>query len=270
VGSRGTSKGRHRARVRIVDAWLIAGVLATVGIWFLAVRHTDALPSFIASPLVEEGAQRPSRNQPTPVVEEGAKRRSRNQGTTAEPKAIHVSIIGDGATLGDKPSRSSYSVWPVLIHQHMNVVDEVHAIPGTGYVAGDAFRQPFASRLTNALVDKPDVLLVVGSRADATQDPAVVRTAALDLYRAARRMNPKLTILAIGPIWDATRPSRGALAADQAVRSAAADAHVIYVSALTWLNDPHWLGRGAVPNAAGQEALATRIATVLTRHVRGV
>ena len=183
-------------------------------------------------------------------------------------KRLVVSNIGDGYTEGTRFGGAHESGWPTLLAKRLHVDTQVNAMARTGYLTGNDYRPTFGTQLTTALASRPDVLLVVGGRSDSTLDPSQVRAAALDLFRRAQQAEPRLKIFAIGPLWDASTPTPGAVAESDAVRSAADEAGVTFVPALTWLHDPAWISQdGITPDNEGHRVLARRIVGILQHRL---
>lgn len=182
-----------------------------------------------------------------------------------------VSFIGDSYTGGsDMGGGGDRNYTKILGSKYgWHVVNT--AVGGTGYVHAGPGRAPFeAAQLAKALRERPNLLVVEGSRNDEYNDPSAVRLAADRLIGDVRAQSPATKILIVGPIWSAEPPTKGVLAARDAVRYAASDNHVPFIDPIEerWLSGgpPGTIGTDMVhPTDAGHLRMATLLEADMAR-----
>lgn len=123
-----------------------------------------------------------------------------------DPRVNHIAVIGDSYTTGTDlgglgPRDWTNLAWQNLADHGIQVVADVSAEGGAGYVARGNRGSVF-SDLT-ARVVKPDDTLIVfyGSRNDKDSDPVAITNMSHDALAVARRMAPTAQLLVIGPPW---------------------------------------------------------------------
>lgn len=162
--------------------------------------------------------------------------------------------------LGDSYTAGSLNTvkWPAVVAGQMKWNYVNAAVGGAGY--SNSAGNNLAAQI-DAMEVVPDIVVVTGSRND-VYNPEAVKDAATDLYAKLKVAAPEARVVVIGPIWDSTEPSSGAVAANEATKEAATEAGLPFVDALSenWLGVPALIqGDGVHPNDAGQQKLAERI-----------
>ncbi len=172
------------------------------------------------------------------------------------PRPARLAVIGDSYSAGAADSVA----WPELLSERRGWYLHNISVDGTGYVAGR--EMAFPNRFGYLLSQRPDVVVVAGSRNDENSPPSQVEAAATALFTELKTKAPKAVVLVIGPIWDSSPPTGGARAANDATRRATESAGFTFVDALSanWLSDPALLQADRVhPTDAGQNVLTDRI-----------
>lgn len=178
-----------------------------------------------------------------------------NRPTEAPKMAVpSVAVVGDSYSAG----ASNTVLWHQVIARTLPAKVTDVSLGGAGYAVPG---RDFAAQVQK-LPATSDLVIVAGSRND--QDaPGNVGPAARSLYAAIKAKAPAAKIVVIGPIWDSSKPSAGAVSANEEVRAAAKEAKLPFIDALAenWLSDPDLIQKvdGVHATDNGEKVLAERI-----------
>lgn len=175
-----------------------------------------------------------------------------------------VQIIGDSYTSGSGEGRG-LDGWPARIQGRYGIQMRSVAMGGMGYVTTDAYSRTFMYQVDKLSDANPDVILLVGSRNDASTGAGAVYEAAIEVMAEVKKRAPK--VIAIGPIWDSSDPNGGAKAARDAVKRAAKDSGITFVDGLRWFAGRDDLIRDDLvhPTNEGHKVLRDRVYEVLVK-----
>ncbi|WP_433802230.1 SGNH/GDSL hydrolase family protein [Actinomycetospora sp. CA-084318] len=180
-----------------------------------------------------------------------------------------VAVIGDSFTTGTAQGGTGAANWVSLLAASRDWAVTSTAIGGTGYVAAPPGTAPYEpAQLDAALAAGPRLVVVEGSRNDASSPPDRVGAAATALYRDLRARAPQARLVVIGPIWsDGTQPAPVRAIRD-AVRDAATAAGATWIDPVAdgWFARPAGLigADGIHPTDAGHRLMAERVDAALT------
>ena len=201
--------------------------------------------------------------------------------TSTETAAVpRIEILGDSYVGGSAQGGKGQANWTSLVGTRFGEADtqvEINPIaqPNSGYLARGVTGLVFREAATQRLRPDADVVLIFGSRNDGRQSETSMYEAARTLYSDLRILSPKAEIIVVGPVWvDANVPDFIAVN-NQAMASAAAEADVRYVDAVTegWFAETEGtlIGEDGVhPTDAGHAYLAELIYPVLAETVAGL
>lgn len=174
-----------------------------------------------------------------------------------------VTYLGNSFTGGSLMDSGPTSRWPALVSDRLDVSDTVITADASGYVTrGIGF-----ARYRDLADDVPAAsaaVVILGSDDDANKPFEQIKSAALTAFATIRLHAPHARILAIATFWVNDNPPAGILKSRDAVRDAAAQAHIEFVDPIA----EHWLvadpsvtigSDGLHPTDAGQRELAHRI-----------
>ncbi|MDN4646579.1 SGNH/GDSL hydrolase family protein [Arthrobacter sp. PsM3] len=174
--------------------------------------------------------------------------------TLKEDTRPHAVVIGDSYSQG----ANNTVVWPVLVSEARKISITNKAVGGVGYAVGE---KRFIEQAKLAVLDEPDIIIVAGSRNDVA-NPAGVQAAADEVFTFLKQNAPGARIVIIGPMWSSSAPDKGAVIANEGVRTAAEAHGLAFIDALAenWLSDPAWIQKDGVhPTDAGEAELANHI-----------
>ncbi len=206
-------------------------------------------------------APRDSRPRATPA---GSER-------SAEPtSATRVVVIGDSDTGG----AGAAAAWPSLVEQRVPDT-EVDAVTtgDSGYVSTTAGESTLADLVSGADLAEADLVVLFGSRFDASGISDQVSAAAEAAIAGVRGRAPGAAVLVIGPVWPDGAPPAGVRNNRDVVRAAADAAGATFVDPLSegWLAE----GTGLVDaddvhlTDRGQVVLADLIGPVIAAELEG-
>jgi lysophospholipase L1-like esterase len=190
---------------------------------------------------------------------------------SAEPSAdpgyaARVVVIGDSDTGGTDQGAAA---WPSLLRERLPDVEiEALTTGDSGYVSTTAGEPSLTDLVARAdLTDDTDLVVLFGSRFDASGISDQVSAAARQAIATVRDEAPDAAVVVIGPVWLGDRPPAGVRNNRDVVRAAADLAAVSFVDPLTegWLVE----GAGLVSDDdvhlddAGQAALADLLQPVV-------
>ncbi|MGY1601174.1 SGNH/GDSL hydrolase family protein [Geodermatophilus sp. SYSU D00815] len=179
-----------------------------------------------------------------------------------------LAVYGDGYAAGNEQGGLGPAGWPALVAGSTGTELALHAASQAGYASVGVGGQDYLGLVESAPEADAAVTLVVGSRNDRGQNPAVVRSQAAQVIASVRETAPGSVVVLVGPIWSDGAPPADLLAERDAVRAAAEAAGVGFVDPLAtgWFAAPAGLisPDGVSPTDVGHAHLATLIAPVVT------
>lgn len=182
---------------------------------------------------------------------------------TAPAGRTMVTFLGNSFTGGSLMDSGPTSRWPALVSEKLDVSDTVVTADASGYVTRGIGFATYHDLADDVPADSAAVV-ILGSDDDASKPYAKIKSAALAAFATIRERAPHARILAIATFWVNSTPPQGILTSRDAVRDAAAEAHVSFVDPIA----EHWLvadpsvtigSDGLHPTDAGQRELAHRI-----------
>ncbi|MGY1740205.1 MULTISPECIES: SGNH/GDSL hydrolase family protein [unclassified Blastococcus] len=192
---------------------------------------------------------------------------------SAEPTgagdATQVLVIGDADTAGAAGGEG----WPAALEELLPDVEMTVAATGeAGYVTTDG--DPTLPQLVgDADLEDADVVVLFGSRFDASGIADQVDEAARFTLAALAERAPDAELVVIGPVWPDDAPPAGVRNNRDVLRLAATEAGVTFVDPIAdgWLTDaPDLVGPdGESLTAAADAYLADRIEPVLQAALDG-
>ena len=188
-----------------------------------------------------------------------------------------AAFIGDAATAGEAASSPEVR-WSRLLSDQQGWREANFALSGTGYATTAPSEEceektcpPYAEVVDRAAALDPAVVVVAGGQSDwfaYENDPRAVADKVGSLLDTLQMRLPRSTLLVVGPaLAPGAEHQTTVRRIDDVVRSAAADRGLGYVSLLAPENV--LAGRDVVsqdrylPNDAGHEAIAARVASAL-------
>ena len=193
-----------------------------------------------------------------------------------DPRPV-AAFIGDAATAGEAASSPEVR-WTRLVSEQLGWREANFGRSGTGYATigtaeecGRPTCPPYAQLVDQAAALDPAVVVVSGGQSDwfaYESDARTLTTAVDDLFDALEERLPRSRIVVVGPALAPGAEHQATVRRiDGAVRDAAAARELQYVSLLAPENV--LAGRDVVsgdrylPNDAGHEAIAARVASAL-------
>ena len=175
-------------------------------------------------------------------------------------------MIGDSYTQGTQYGGMGGANWTVRLQNHHDIMMMRRASGGVGYVKSDEDGRGFSPNLNTVLnYNMAEVVLFVGSRNDALQDPELVYEAALHLFEKAQKAGKR--VLVVGPIWDDGEPPPGVLDVTEAMRRAAKGADVPFSNGVRWLQGDGLIGADGVhPTDEGHAVIEERVYEFMREH----
>lgn len=181
---------------------------------------------------------------------------------SGDPGQPLLVVVGDSYSEGV----DNTVVWPELLAGDRGYRLANLSSGGTGYV-NRGFTSTFVERIRDADVPRPGIIIFAGSRNDIVFSPAQVRTAAKQAFSIARERFPRARLIAVGPIWDSSKPIDAVRAVNRAVADAADASGVEFIDAVSgdFLGDPGVIHvDGIHATDAGQQALSDAIEASIT------
>ena len=162
--------------------------------------------------------------------------------TPTRKPAPRIAVIGDSYSAGT----DNELLWHHVVANRLPATVTDLSLGGAGYTVPS---RDFAAQASK-LPQDTDLVIVAGSRND-QYTPEAVGPAASKLFAGIKSKAPKARIVVVGPIWDSSEPSAGAVAANARVRASAESAGLSFIDALAedWLGDP-----GLIQSADGVHA----------------
>ena len=196
--------------------------------------------------------------------------------TTVTPQAVtevaeprRVLAVGDAYTAGSDFGGYAERGWPALVADELDVMVDVAAAAGSGYVARGETDRTFTDFISDASGDY-DAVVIFGSGNDVAA-PALVGAAAADAYAAAAEAWPEAGLLVVGPPWVDDQPPASLLAARDAITAEAEAAGATLVDPLDkrWFADRE-LGElislhGIYPTNKGHRFIARKLRPALAK-----
>ena len=184
----------------------------------------------------------------------------------------HVAVIGDSYTTvtdegGQGPKTWTTCAWTTLARQGVQVVPDVAAEGGAGYVVRGDHGSVFGD-LTARAVHPDDVLVVFfGSRNDQGVDPELLAGAAHAAFDLAHSIAPSARLLVIGPPWPTADPPDAVLQVRDVVADQARAVGATFVDPIAenwFVGQPELIGADGIhPTDAGHTYMATKIAPLI-------
>jgi lysophospholipase L1-like esterase len=186
---------------------------------------------------------------------------------TEDAGSTVVAFLGNSFTGGSLMDSGPTSRWPALVSKRLGLSDVVISSDASGYVTRGVGFATYRDLAKDVPADAA-AAVILGSDDDASKPYAKIKAAALTAFATVRARAPHARILAIATFWVNKHPPEGIITSRNAVRDAAAEAHVDFVDPLAdgWMvDDPSkTIGAdGLHPTDAGQRELAQRIEPVL-------
>ncbi|RZT87894.1 lysophospholipase L1-like esterase [Pseudonocardia sediminis] len=181
-----------------------------------------------------------------------------------------LAVIGDSFSAGTVQGGGAARNWTALVGSPRGWAIGNESVGGSGYTVAPTDDGRFgAGQLRATIAYRPDVVVVEGSRNDASTPPEKVRGATDAVLRVLRTELPRARVLVVGPIWSSAGPPAPVTACRDAIRAAAAAASVTFADPLAegWFADPAGLigADGVHPTDRGHEVMADRIRAHLDR-----
>ncbi|NEM05947.1 SGNH/GDSL hydrolase family protein [Geodermatophilus normandii] len=220
------ARGDHWWNEPPLWSWIamVAGLIAIV-VMFPAALDRPAPPS--------------SRGDGTAVTGEGPSAiPSASPQPSDEPAdPVRVLVIGDSDSGGDDRVEAA---WPTLLEERLpgTAVDAV-TTGDAGYVT-TAGRTTLTSLAAGADLADADLVVLSGSRFDASGIADRVSASAQEAIDTVRDGAPEATLIVIGPVWPGGSPPAGVRNNRDVIRAAAEAADVSFVDPLT----EGWLAEG--------------------------
>jgi len=236
-------------------AWItmVTGLAALIGLLPIALDRAAPASSGTGAPATT-GESGPS---PTP---------SASAAPSAEPAdAARVVVIGDSDTGG---ATEEADAWPALLDERLpDATIEAVTTGDSGYVSATAEESTLTDLVTEADLSDADLVVLFGSRFDASGIADQVSAAAEEAIATVRTEAPDAAVVVIGPIWPGDDPPAGVRNNRDVIRAAAEAAPVPFVDSLTegWLaEDAGSVGEDDVHlTDEGQAALAGLVQPVV-------
>jgi lysophospholipase L1-like esterase len=146
-----------------------------------------------------------------------------------------VVVIGDSDAGGAGPNATA---WPALLDERLADIEiEALTTGGSGYVSTAAGESTLTDLATGADLSDADLVVLFGSRFDASGISDQVSAAAEDALTTVRDEAPDAAVLVIGPLWPGGAPPAGVRNNRDVIRAAADAAAVPFVDPLNerWL-----------------------------------
>jgi len=178
-----------------------------------------------------------------------------------------VTYLGNSFTGGSLMDSGPTSRWPAIVSKELDLSDVVITSDASGYVTQGVGFATYGDLADDVPQDSAAVV-ILGSDDDASKPYAKIKAAALATFATIRERAPHARILAIATFWVDKHPPAGIITSRDAVRDAAAQAHVTFADPIGqgWMvDDPaKTIGAdGLHPTDIGQEELAERIEPLL-------
>ncbi|MEO8907925.1 MAG: SGNH/GDSL hydrolase family protein [Microbacteriaceae bacterium] len=178
-----------------------------------------------------------------------------------------VAFVGNSFTGGSAMDSGASSRWPAIVSEELGLSDTVITAGSSGYVHPGVGLATYGD-LAEKVPSDAAAVVILGSDDDASEPYDQIKAAALATFATIRREAPHAQILAIATFWVDSTPPEGILTSRDAVRDAAADAHVDFADPIA----SHWLvadpsvtigADGLHPTDAGHAELAQHIEPLL-------
>jgi lysophospholipase L1-like esterase len=187
---------------------------------------------------------------------------------------LRVAFLGDSYVFGEGVKRPVQARWTSLLSDRFGW-DEVNmGLGGTGYTTPgpEDGATTYAQRVDEVKDARPDVVVVSGGRNDVLAKPERIRTEAIALYRALRKLQGSPEVVVVAPLWDASPKSKRFLAVERAVLAAVRKVGVELVSfpRQPLAGKPQLMSSDKLhPTAAGYAVIARALARPLKAAVEG-
>ncbi|MGY1609586.1 SGNH/GDSL hydrolase family protein [Geodermatophilus sp. SYSU D00700] len=235
-------------------AWvtMVAGLVTIVVLLPIALDRAAPASSATGAPATagESGSS------PTPTA---------SAAPSAEPAdSARVVVIGDSDTGG----AAGEVAWPALLDERLPDAEIESVTTGdSGYVSTTAQESTLTDLVAEADLSDVDLVVLFGSRFDASGISDQVSAAAEESIATVRDEAPDAALVVIGPVWPGGDPPAGVRNNRDVVRAAAEAASVPFVDPLTegWLaEDAGSVGEDDVHlTDEGQAALAGLVQPVV-------
>ncbi len=223
----------RRSPPRYLRAFLVAGVaLCVAAAAVLAVGERPHIPNgavlaAISRPLRESPALDRSALTPVPtpgtltlIIEPPAAISQSSRPVSVTPRSTPGTadslatrptavFLGDSYTTGWNGSGFGTHGWPSIVSSTFRWKDVNLAVAGTGYLNPGWTGTPISSRVSAAIDQNPDVVIVAAGHNDSKWSAAVTGRAADDVLDRLRRALPGARLVIVGPVWPGGRaPAR--------------------------------------------------------------
>jgi lysophospholipase L1-like esterase len=244
---------------RIANVALVVLAIAVFGTAGYVLTHSDAPPSDGTSVPTEAlpltSATPPPSPSPSPSPEPSAPAAS----SSSSRKRVVVAFLGDDWTSGVGASRKSVRFTTVL-SKALDLRERNFGADRTGYAASSSTDGAYATRVSDVVAARPDVVVVSGGRNDVVDDETDAGDKARQLFDILHAELPDAELVAVAPWWGDSRPPAELAALAVAVESAVTVVGGTYLDVADPIRGhPGYMADAGDPNDQGYAALAAAL-----------